>query len=114
MMKTTNCNIKHVKSYDVYCGRGKSGLVPENPHEYGWLGNPVKLNEICPMCQKTHTTRGLTLPCYKLYLIDKLKDAEWKKAFIDTCMNKRLGCWCLPKKCHTDIMIQALEELGIK
>lgn len=27
--------------------------------------------------------------------------------------NKILGCWCRPKRCHGDILLELLEELDI-
>lgn len=31
--------------------------------------------------------------------------------FIKTCLNKKLGCFCKPRPCHTDIMIKVLDEI---
>jgi hypothetical protein len=112
MSKTTNCNIKLTKKYDVYCGRNYEGQVPSEPHELGWLGNPIKIGEMCQICNQIHDKKSLTLSCYKNYLKYKLTNKKWKQAFLETCRGKVLGCWCKPSKCHTDIMIQAIEEFG--
>lgn len=107
---TKNANIRY-EIFDVYCGRGKNGLIPSEINHYGWLGNPVKIGYICPICGITHLENSSTLPCYEKYLRNKIESPIWKDAFIKTCKNKILGCFCKPKACHTDIMIKVLNEI---
>lgn len=107
-MKTTNCNIYKEKC-EVYCGRGKGGSIPSEPNLYGWLGNPIKIGSPCSICSLTHKKSGETLVCYKKYLLNKLQDKNWKNAFIKI-KGKKLGCFCKPKPCHTDVMIEVLEN----
>ena len=89
-----------------YCGRGRGGIIPDYP-ENGWLGNPVKVGEICQFCNELHSTGGSTLKCYKKYLKHKLKtDPMFEEAFkFILRTNNRLSCFCKDKNnCHTKIM----------
>jgi len=107
----TNCNIKRDPYYDVYCGRTKEGEVTQKIGVYGWLGNPIKIENIgsvkkCKVCNKRHYTGGETLGCYEEYLVTRLKtDSKFRVMFFQL-KGKKLGCYCKPKPCHTDIMIQ--------
>jgi hypothetical protein len=111
-MATTNCNIYKEKDY-IYCGRGKGRFNnPENckAGDIGLFGNPVIINIKCPICGGLHFNSGETLPCFKKYLLVRLSvDADFKTAF-KTLKDKKLGCFCKPKPCHTDIMIQLLDS----
>ena len=95
----------------VYCGRGRGGKIPDKIGETGWLGNPIPVGSICPLCRKVHNTNEEVLPCYTNYLWRKIQDHTWAKAFYDTCYDQVLVCFCKPKACHTDVMIRALEWL---
>jgi len=96
----------------VYCGRGKGGKIPKPP-EYGWLGNPIKLNERCQVCGNTHREPGSTLDCYEEYLQEKLTDPVWKRAFEETCNGQELKCFCRDMaKCHTSVMAKYLSSPG--
>lgn len=112
-MKTKNVNIKFDKNFDVYCGRGRGfRWNPNNCEigEYGWLGNPIAKDKICPICSGIHADGGSTLSCYEKYLKERLKDKDFLNEFMKL-KGKTLGCFCKPRPCHTDIMIKYLEEL---
>lgn len=103
-------NIKYQQPYDIYCGRGKNGLIPITPKQYGWLGNPIKKGLTCPECNEIHETGGSTLKCYEVYLRSRLAaDKSFALAF-DSVYGKVLGCFCPPAPCHTDIIIKILGE----
>lgn len=110
--KTTNCNIKNEKC-EVYCGRGQGNyndpfLCPIEAN--GWLGNPVAIGRKCPICEQTHKDGGSTLPCYEAYLISRLAtDSDFRTAF-HKLKGKKLGCFCKPNPCHTDVMIKYLDN----
>ena len=40
------------------------------------FGNPIKVNKICPICNKKHG-QAETQKCYKKYLFAKLKSQKW-------------------------------------
>lgn len=114
-VQTTNCNIKFEKA-DVYCGRGQGAFW--NPMNCpigikGWLGNPVALGKTCPVCGNIHNDAGNTLICYESYLLECLTNYPgFNKAFYEL-KGKKLGCFCKPSPCHTDIMIKYLDELPV-
>jgi len=81
-MKTKVVNLNK-EPYDIYIGRGSK-----------W-GNPFK-----------EGTREENIENYRNYilnspdLLDSLQDLE----------GKVLGCFCKPKKCHGDILVQLIED----
>jgi hypothetical protein len=96
----------------IYCGRSQSGKIPPPP-QYGWLGNPIKLGAICPLCNKYHAENGTTLLCYENYLRTKInQDPIFKTAFLAIPPNSKLSCFCKDKtKCHTSILAKVHKEL---
>jgi hypothetical protein len=108
-LKTTNCNIKFEKA-DVYCGRGNVGAVPRNIGEKGWLGNPYVIGNTCYRCKQIHKDGGSTLICYEEYLKERLEQPEFVEA-LKQLKGKKLGCFCKPKPCHTDILIKYIDKL---
>lgn len=113
MKKTTNCNLYKDKEFDVYCGRGrgeKNNPLNCKPGEPGWLGNPFSLGKKCIACGKIHQETGETLSCFERYLRLRLEhDPDFKAEFIKL-KGLKLGCYCKPKACHTDVMIKILDE----
>ncbi len=108
---TTNCNLK-VETPDVYCGRGQGHLW--NPmnckvSDKGVWGNPVPIGKQCPVCNSIHNVAGDTLVCYESYLSNRLSgDVDFNIAFY-LLKGKKLGCFCKPGPCHTDVMIKYLD-----
>jgi len=103
----------------LYCGRGKGGVVPEQPHKYGWLGNLVKVSHRpteaeageanpCPKCRQLHLSSGETLSCYRIYLRRGLNaDASFRAAFVRVMQQYgQLGCYCRSGGCHTSVMAE--------
>lgn len=85
-MKVVNCN---TESYDIYIGR---------PSKWG---NPFKIGK--------DGTRKEVIEKYRDYilsnkeLMDSLHELE----------GKTLGCWCKPKACHGDILVELVSKKGI-
>ena len=89
MSKTTR--IVHVKKepYDVYIGRpGKWG----NPFELSNYSKSVSINKY-----KQWITKGSGR-----YLL---------KSIVPELQGKTLGCWCKPRSCHGDILIDAMKDI---
>jgi predicted NAD-dependent protein-ADP-ribosyltransferase YbiA (DUF1768 family) len=94
-------NIKTLKTgegFDVYIGRyNKAGEFPESI----WK-NPYIIG--------VHGDREFCIEKYKLYLntrpdlLRRLGDLK----------NKTLGCWCVPEKCHGEILIKLSESKYIR
>lgn len=83
--ETKVVNLRHEK-YDVYIGRGSK-----------W-GNPFKIG--------VDGTREEVIEKYKQYIMnrpDLLNDLEELRG-------KRLGCYCKPKPCHGDVLVELLEN----
>jgi len=109
-MSYKQANLKYQQPYDIYCGRGQNGLIPMQANQYGWLGNPIRKGIKCPECGEKHETGGSTLRCYEVYLRSRLlADEDFANNF-DKIKDKVLGCFCTPAPCHTDIILELLEE----
>lgn len=110
--ETTNCNI-YKENCDVYCGRPSNEWKDPlrcRPDEDGYFGNPIVIKKECPQCGDIHINGGDTLPCYEKYLTNRLeKDLIFLNEF-RKLRGKKLGCFCKPKPCHTDIMITKIKE----
>ena len=78
--------------YDVYIGRAGRG-------EDGYFGNPFTVGE----------HRKAALARFRFYFKDRLKnDAEFCGR-VDALRGKTLGCFCKPKPCHGDVIVEYLE-----
>lgn len=84
--KTTVVNINY-EEYDVYIGRGSL------------FGNPFYLK---------HDTEKERINCIEKYK----KYYHVKKLYnhIHILVGKRLGCYCKPKLCHGDFLVQEVEN----
>ena len=87
--------------YDVYIGR---------PSKWG---NPIKLTTDTP------TERQKVVLAYRSlvesgYLINVL-GPNWEEIVRQELRGKVLGCWCAPKACHGDVLLEiANREHGTK
>ena len=84
MSKVVHCK---KESYDIYIGRGSI-----------W-GNPFHIG--------TDGTREEVIAKYKEYLLKN----EFLMSRISDLKGKTLGCWCSPKSCHGDVLIDYLAGL---
>jgi len=89
--------------YDVYIGRFGHG-------QSGYFGNPIELGKFCQVCKKIHYTAGSTLDCYKEYFYNRLNTDKTFQAKVLALKGKTLGCFCKPKPCHGDIIIEWIEN----
>jgi len=90
------------EKYDVYIGRPGKGRS-------GYYGNPINKSEQCCVCNNIHNESGSTLECYKTYFHFRLENDEEFKKNILSLKGKVLGCFCKPKPCHGDIIVEFLE-----
>ena len=88
MKKKKETIVVHCKkeNYDVYIGRSSK-----------W-GNPFK-----------DGTRKQVIEKYRKYILSnkELLDS------LDELEGKILGCWCKPKSCHGDVLVELIEKKGI-
>lgn len=91
--------------YDVYIGRAGKG-------QSGYFGNPIRRDDLCPVCSETHRTGGSTLPCFETYARRRIeRDPEYKER-VRALYGKTLGCFCKPvSACHGDILAALAMEL---
>jgi hypothetical protein len=102
-MVTKVVNLKNEK-YDIYIGRAGYG-------KSGYFGNPIKRGKFCQVCGKIHVNKGSTIKCFKVYFHDRIeKDEEFKNAVL-SLKGKILGCFCKPKDCHGDIIVEYLNSI---
>jgi hypothetical protein len=85
-MKVVNCNKEY---YDVYIGR---------PSKWG---NPFQIG--------THGTRKEVIEKYRNYILNnkELMDSLYELE------GKILGCWCKPKPCHGDVLVELIKKKGM-
>lgn len=84
-MKTTVVNISR-SAYDVYIGRPS---IWGNPYAIGKDG-----------------TRMQVIRKYREYILSKPELLE----ALPTLVGKRLGCYCTPKACHGDVLVELVEK----
>jgi hypothetical protein len=86
-METRVVNLR-TDDYDVYIGRGSK-----------W-GNPFR------MANGTVYERVRVISAYRKFI---RKRADLLAA-LEELRGKRLGCYCAPKACHGDVLVELLEE----
>ena len=87
-------NLKKEK-YDIYIGRGSK-----------W-GNPFShLNGT--LAKYKVKSRNESIECYKNWIL--FGDGKYLLDELDELDNKVLGCFCKPKKCHGDILIELINN----
>jgi len=78
------------EKYDVYIGRGSM------------FGNPYPL---------THSnTRQIVIDLYREWFYNQLKYPDFKAEVEKLRGVDTLGCYCKPKPCHGDIIVEYLEN----
>ena len=100
--RTVAVNLKYDK-FDVYVGRAGRGYD-------GFFGNPVRIGAECLECGVVHESGGDTLPCFEIYFKRRLRsDPEFKRRVLGL-RGKRLGCFCVPRPCHSEIMARWIDN----
>lgn len=92
--ETRLVNIKTGAAYDVYIGRGR-GSIWEN--EYTHLTTKT-------LAKYRVRTREEAIECYRQ---DILKRPDLLSR-LHELKGKTLGCWCLPKACHGQVLIELI------
>lgn len=94
-MKTKVVHCKK-EPYDVYIGR---------PSKWG---NPFTHNKDSVHAKYFKPTRREAIEAYKDYILN----GEGKHLLddLDELEGKTLGCWCKPKACHGDILVEIINE----
>ena len=80
--------------FDIYIGRDalEIGVVGSK-----W-GNPFVMRD------DTDAERERVIAAYRAWIVDQPD----LMASLEELRGKRLGCWCAPKPCHGDVLVELL------
>lgn len=97
-MENQKTKVVHVSRslYDVYIGRGtdpKTGLL-------GKWGNPFLVGK--------DGTRSEVIQKYKEWIVQQPE----LMASIQELRGLRLGCWCRPRQCHGDVLVELTDGIN--
>lgn len=84
---------KRKSQYDVYIGRPSM-----------WE-NPFPIDDSCGH------TREYVIEKYREYIYEKIRTCEITLDDLLSLQGKRLGCYCAPKPCHGDILVEIVQTL---
>lgn len=99
---TTVVNIRNEKC-DVKICRTPKNEIPPAP-QTGCFGNPFFLRDVNNDAERSEVIRN-----YREYFYRKVEcDTAFKDAVL-SLRGKKLGCFCKPKPCHGDVIVEYLE-----
>lgn len=97
-------NIRN-EPFDVKICRTKGNTIPPAP-EPGCFGNPFFLKDV-----NDDEERNRVVEKYREYFYNKINtDPEFYLAVMQL-KGKRLGCFCAPKRCHGDVIVEYLNTV---
>lgn len=97
-------NVRNEKC-DVRVHRRKDGAIPDPPAEH-CLGNPFVLGNV-----EDDLQRARVIAKYKEYFYERLKEPAFKDYVHSIKGKETFGCFCAPKPCHADVIIEYLKGL---
>ena len=80
--------------FDIYIGRD----VPEMGIVGSKWGNPFVMSD------GSDTERERVIAAYRAWIVDQPD----LMASLEELRGQRLGCWCAPKPCHGDVLVELL------
>lgn len=93
--KTWVVNLRHTNEYDVYIGRA----VPRRGLKASFWANPFKV-------EKDMSGKEVMI-AYRQYVTARPSMLEK----LEELRGKVLACWCKPKPCHGDILVELIESI---
>jgi hypothetical protein len=90
-MKIVHCK---KEPYDVYIGRGSKWGNPFT-HKHGTIARFVV------------DTRNEAIECYEVWI----REQPELMASLPKLVGKTLGCYCVPKRCHGEVLIKIVNEM---
>ena len=93
MIKTSVVHNLH-DDFDVYIGR----QVPEREIRGSKWGNPFV------MLDESDTERERVVDAYRDWIVTQPQ----LMSCLEDLRGKRLGCWCAPRRCHGDVLVELL------
>ena len=85
------------EEFDVYIGRE----VPEHGLPASRWGNPFV------MADESDAERERAIAAYREWIMTQPE----LMSSLDELRGRRLGCWCAPKGCHGDVLVELIESL---
>lgn len=74
----------------------------------GVFGNPFELDD-----PKNETKRRAVIEQYRAWFLARVEtDAEFREK-VEALRGQDLGCWCAPRACHGDVILEWLENIGV-
>jgi len=101
MSKTKVVNVKK-KDFDVYVGRAVPTYYDARIQAGSEFANPFSIND--------RVTRDQAIEQYREHIISKLKKNPKLRNRLMQMEGKKLGCWCSPRRCHGDVLVELIEE----
>ena len=98
MQPTQVVNLR-ADSFDVYIGRAGHGRD-------GYFGNPFPL-----AFGSSDEERDACIAKFKEYFLNRLETDATFKQRVHELRGKTLGCFCKPRRCHGDIIVEYLNSL---
>jgi hypothetical protein len=80
---------------------GREGVTPIDRSTR--FGNPFRLEK-----DGGGYTREGSIEAYRVWFTEQLEDNEFREA-VEDLRGETLGCWCKPKACHGDVLLEYLE-----
>lgn len=77
-------------------------------------GNPFAIGYRCKRCGQLHPDGGSTLKCYREYMLERIETDPVFKEAIEALRDKTLVCFCKPKPCHGDVIMNYLNSTDRK
>ncbi len=93
MTRTTVAH-NQIHEYDVYIGRA----VPEHGIDGSKWGNPFV------MADDSDAERERVIQAYREWVVAQ----PALMSSLEELRGQRLGCWCAPKACHGDVLVELL------
>ena len=103
-------NLREWNEYEDNTYIGRRGIVFIKTKE-GKERYPKQDSKWCnPFKIDNNNTREDVLEKYETYILEKIRK-EPEKYDLKELINKNLGCWCHPERCHGDILIKLLNNI---
>ena len=103
-IQTRLVNQRNTDTYDVDIGRADSGtshMMNTEIGDPGWLGNPYPVSEY---------SREESIANYREDFLARVDQDKAFREAVEELRGRTLACWCKPKPCHGDVILEYLRE----
>lgn len=101
-VRTQLVNQRHTDAYDIDIGRADSGtshMMNTEIGKPGWLGNPYPVSDY---------SREESIQNYREDFLARIHQDEQFREAVEDLRGLTLACWCAPKPCHGDVILEYL------